>query len=103
MDRLPRHPRPRWQPSPAARDRELRHKITDWEQAFALLGYAESPPSQPFPPEEMQARALLGVPPHYPESVAAELPEAQEESLAALAASLWPEDQWAGIIQEFRS
>lgn len=36
----------------------------------------------------------------YPESMTRELPEAQEEWLAELAAALWPEDEYAEITPE---
>jgi hypothetical protein len=51
---------------------------------------------------ERDARAALGVPPRHPERITAELPERQEEELAALAAELWPDDEYAQIIAEKR-
>lgn len=44
-----------------------------------------------------QEAALAGPPPRHPESVTAELPEAHEEWLAALAADFWPRDEYASI------
>lgn len=36
----------------------------------------------------------------HPESLAAELPEAEETELARLAAGLWPDDEYAAIVAE---
>jgi hypothetical protein len=36
----------------------------------------------------------------HPENLTAELPEADEEWLAALADELWPEDEYADLITE---
>ena len=38
----------------------------------------------------------------HPELITAELPEYQEEQLAALAAELWPDDDYVQIITETR-
>jgi hypothetical protein len=45
---------------------------------------------------ERDFRAMIGMPVRHPESLTRELPEA----LAALAAELWPDDEWAGIITD---
>ena len=50
----PRRPRPRWQPSQAMRDQELRRTLADWERAFAILGSAA---------RSQQERQLTLVPP----------------------------------------
>jgi hypothetical protein len=51
---------------------------------------------------ERDARAALGMPARHPERITAELPGHQEEQLAALAAELWPDDEYAQIITETR-
>jgi hypothetical protein len=47
---------------------------------------------------ERDARAAIGMPAAHPEKITAELPGRQEEWLAALAAALWPGDEYAPII-----
>ena len=47
---------------------------------------------------ERDARAAIGMPARHPERITAELPGGQEELLAALAAALWPGDEYAAII-----
>ena len=51
---------------------------------------------------ERDAREALGMPAGHPERITAELPEDQEEQLAALAAELWPDDDYVQIITETR-
>ena len=47
---------------------------------------------------ERDARAAIGMPAAHPEKITRELPGGQEEWLAALAAALWPGDEYAAII-----
>jgi hypothetical protein len=49
---------------------------------------------------ERDARAAIGMPARHPERITAGLPDRQEEWLAALAAALWPQDEYARIIAE---
>jgi hypothetical protein len=51
---------------------------------------------------EMDAREAIGMPARHPERITAELPEDQEERLAALAAELWPDDDYVQIITDTR-
>jgi hypothetical protein len=51
---------------------------------------------------ERDAREALGMPAGHPERITAELPEDQEEQLAALAAELWPDDDYVQIITDTR-
>jgi hypothetical protein len=51
---------------------------------------------------ERTVRAALGMPARHPERLTGELPERQEEQLAALAAELWPDDKYAQIIADTR-
>jgi hypothetical protein len=51
---------------------------------------------------EREAREAIGMPARHPERITAELPEDQEEQLAALAAELWPDDDYVQIITETR-
>ena len=51
---------------------------------------------------ELDAREAIGMPARHPEQITAELPEDQEEQLAALAAELWPDDDYVQIITETR-
>ena len=51
---------------------------------------------------ERETRDVLGMAAGHPESLTRELPAGQEEELAALAARLWPGDEWAGIITDVR-
>jgi hypothetical protein len=53
-------------------------------------------------PAELEQRDVIGMPYRHPESITRELPTGQEEELAALAAELWPDDEWTGIILEVR-
>jgi hypothetical protein len=53
-------------------------------------------------PQEQEMRAVLSMPARHPELLTRELPADQEEALAALAARLWPDDEWAEIIIEIR-
>jgi hypothetical protein len=48
------------------------------------------------------ARAAIGMPAAHPEKITRELPGGQEEWLAALAAALWPEEEYTAIITETR-
>jgi hypothetical protein len=43
---------------------------------------------------EAEARAIHSMPPDHPESFTRVLSRRQEESLAALAAELWPDDEY---------
>lgn len=47
---------------------------------------------------ERDARAAIGMPARHPERIIRELPGGQEEWLAALAAALWPEEEYTAII-----
>jgi hypothetical protein len=49
---------------------------------------------------EREARATIGMPAWHPERITRELPGGQEEWLAALAAALWPEEEYTAIIAE---
>ena len=51
---------------------------------------------------ERDARARLGIPARYPEFITRDLPARQDESLAALAARLWPADEYTAIIEAWR-
>src|SRR4030088_2028979 len=51
---------------------------------------------------ERDARAAIGMPAAHPEKITRELPGGQEEWLAALAAALWPEEEYTAIITETR-
>lgn len=51
---------------------------------------------------ERHARAQLGMAPRHPERLTRELPEQQEEQLAAVATELWPDDEWTEITAETR-
>lgn len=51
---------------------------------------------------EQIARAGIGMAPRHPERITRELPDAQEEQLAELAAELWPDDEWTEITAETR-
>jgi len=51
---------------------------------------------------ERDARKSIGMPRRHPERLTRELPEANEEWLAATAAELWPQDEYAQIIAETR-
>ena len=52
--------------------------------------------------DEREMRDVLGMPVRHPESLTRELPARQEEKLAALAAELWPDDEWTEIIIDIR-
>ena len=47
---------------------------------------------------ERDARVAIGMPVRHPERITRELPGGQEESLDALAATLWPGCEYAAII-----
>ena len=49
---------------------------------------------------ERDARTAISVPAHHPERINGDLPAGQEEWLAALAAALWPGDEYAAIIDQ---
>jgi hypothetical protein len=49
---------------------------------------------------ERDARAAIGMPACHPERISRDLPGRQEEYLAALADTLWPQDEYARIIAE---
>jgi hypothetical protein len=51
---------------------------------------------------ERAARAAIGMPARHPERITAELPGREEQWLAALAAELWPEDEYAQIVRDTR-
>jgi hypothetical protein len=51
---------------------------------------------------ERQARVAIGMPIRHPERITRELPAPLEEWLASVAADLWPDDEYAGIITELR-
>ena len=51
---------------------------------------------------ERGAREALGMAARHPERLTAELPEGDEEWLAATAAELWPDDDYTAIIAETR-
>lgn len=51
---------------------------------------------------ERDARKAMGMPARHPERITRELPEADEEWLAGLAAQLWPDDEFTEIIAETR-
>jgi hypothetical protein len=51
---------------------------------------------------ERTAREALGMAARHPERLTDELPEHQEEGLAALAAELWPDDDYVQIITDTR-
>jgi hypothetical protein len=52
--------------------------------------------------DELEMRAVVGMPAQHPESLTRELPADQEEYLADLAAGQWPDDEWTEIIIEIR-
>ena len=49
---------------------------------------------------ERDARRAIGMPARHPEQITRDLPGGQEKWLAALAAALWPADEYAVIIAE---
>ena len=51
---------------------------------------------------ERDARRAMALPARHPERITCGLPEGDEEMLAALAAELWPGDEYAQIITETR-
>jgi hypothetical protein len=51
---------------------------------------------------ERAARPGLGMPARHPEFITRDLPAGQEEHLAALAAELWPADEYEAIIDAWR-
>lgn len=51
---------------------------------------------------ERDARKAMGMSARHPERLTRELPEADEEWLGALAAELWPDDEFTQIIAETR-
>lgn len=51
---------------------------------------------------ERNARKAMAMPVRHPERLTRELPERDEEMLAALAAELWPGDEFTQIIAETR-
>lgn len=51
---------------------------------------------------ERHARKSIGMPERHPERLTGELPEREEEWLAALAAGLWPDDEFTEIIADTR-
>lgn len=53
-------------------------------------------------PGELEQRDVIGMPYRHPESITRELPAGQEEELAAIAAELWPSDEWTSVITEVR-
>jgi hypothetical protein len=51
---------------------------------------------------ERQARTAIGMARKHPEWLTRELPDHQEEYLAALADQMWPDEEYAAIIAELR-
>lgn len=51
---------------------------------------------------ERAGRAAIGMPAGHPERITGELRGGQEEWLAALAARLWPDDEYAQIVRDTR-
>jgi hypothetical protein len=51
---------------------------------------------------ERDARAAIGMPARHPEKITRELRGGQEQWLTALAAALWPDDDYTAIITETR-
>lgn len=51
---------------------------------------------------ERDARKALAMPARHPEQLTRELPEAEEEWLAGVAAELWPDDEFTEIITDTR-
>ena len=51
---------------------------------------------------ERDARTAIGVPATHPERITRELPPGQEDWLAAVAAVLWPDDEYTAIIASTR-
>jgi hypothetical protein len=49
---------------------------------------------------ERDARTAIGMPVAHPERITRELPAGQEQWLAALAAALWPDEEYTAIITE---
>ncbi len=49
---------------------------------------------------ERDARAAIGMPARHPERITNDLPAGQEEWLAVLANTLWPDNEYAAIIAE---
>ena len=49
---------------------------------------------------ELIARAAIGMPARHPERIIGGLPDGQEKRLAAVAAALWPHDEYAQIITD---
>ncbi len=62
------------------------------QAALAGLPGPDASAPVPQPPSEAQARELAGMAAGHPESLGAELPEADEEMLGAYCAELWPDD-----------
>lgn len=52
--------------------------------------------------QERAARTAIGMPARHPERITRELPGGDEEWLAALAALLWPDDEYAEIVRNTR-
>ena len=52
--------------------------------------------------QERAARTAIGMPARHPERIIRELPHRDEEWLAATAACLWPDDEYAEIIRDTR-
>jgi len=53
-------------------------------------------------PSERDARPRLGMPARHPEFITRDLPAGQDEHLAAIAAELWPADEYEAIIDAWR-
>ena len=51
---------------------------------------------------EREARQVLGMPVRHPERITSGLSDGWEERLAAVAADLWPHDEYAEIVIETR-
>lgn len=51
---------------------------------------------------ERDARAVVGMPARHPEYLTRNLGDGQDEWLAAIAASLWPADEYTSIIDAWR-
>jgi len=51
---------------------------------------------------EREARTAISMPAQHPEHITRELPAAEETWLAAVAADLWPDDEYTEIIEDTR-
>jgi len=51
---------------------------------------------------ERDARPAAGMPARHPEFITRDLPAGQDEQLAAIAAEMWPADEYEAIIDAWR-